>query len=76
MTTFENHFTDPQVTNDLLVVGQSKLVSEIQFADTIPEKDRRLIHKNYILGAQGEHIDSDEKKWVEEILIENQSTHA
>jgi len=51
MATFENHFTDPQVTNDLLVVGQSKLVSEIQFADAIPERDRRLIIKKFIQGA-------------------------
>ena len=49
MATFENHYTDhPSITNDLLVVGQSKLVSEIQFADTIPEKDRRLINQKYI----------------------------
>merc|ERR1719263_53382 len=72
MATFENHFSEPQVTDDLLIVGQSKLVSEIQFAETIPEKDRRLIHKKYIQGSQGEHIDSDTTKWTEEILIENQ----
>jgi hypothetical protein len=72
MATFENHFTDPQVTDDLLVVGQSKLVSEIQYADAIPERDRRLIHQKYIQGAQGEIIDADATKWTEEILIENQ----
>jgi len=72
MATFENHVADPHVTHELVVVGQSKLVSEIQFADAIPEKDRRLIHKTYIQGAQGEVIDADEKKWTEEILIENQ----
>ena len=72
MATFENHFADTHTTKELVVVGQSKLVSEIQFAETIPEKDRRLIHKTYIQGSQGEIIDPDERKWSEEILIENQ----
>ena len=74
MAAFESQYTDhPSTTNDLLVVGQSKLIAEIKFADTIPEKERRLIHQKYILGAQGEHIDPDETKWVEEILIADQT---